>query len=70
MWHIAAKAGFGASYIKAMIKKWGTSDVNDLTMPQLKGLIGQIRRRAASKAAKTAAAHGGDGEIKPDNIPF
>jgi hypothetical protein len=70
MWHIAAKAGLGAGYIKAMIKKWGTSDVNDLTMTQLKGLIAQIRRRAASKAAKAAASHGGDGESHDDNIPF
>jgi hypothetical protein len=74
MWHIAAKAGLGANYIKVMIKpKCHTSDVNDLTMDQLKGLIAQIRHRAASKAAKAAkaaAAHGGDGSIEADNIPF
>jgi hypothetical protein len=71
MWHIAAKAGLGAGYIKAIISaKFKTGDVNELSMPQLKGLIAQIRRRAASKAAKTAAAHGGDGEVHDDNIPF
>lgn len=70
MWHLAAKAGLGAAYIKAIIKKWGTSDVNDLTMGQLQGLIATIRRRAASKAAKAAAAHGGDEMPDADNIPF
>jgi len=67
MWQVASLAGLGDAYIKAIIRRWGTSDVAALTMPQLQGLIATIRRRAASKAAKTAAAHGGSAS---DNIPF
>ncbi|MBE7497094.1 MAG: hypothetical protein HS117_19305 [Verrucomicrobiaceae bacterium] len=72
MWQIAKVAGFGPGYIKAIISdKWGTSDVNDLSLGQLRGLIGQIRRRADSKLKKIAADKGAEGGL-PDagNIPF
>lgn len=55
LWHWASKAGLGRAYVtKVCQNKFGASNLDDLTMPELKQIHATIANRARKKLAIAA----------------